>query len=139
MSAMELVSWMDEVNERVDELSIDIEGGIQTGMYCLSSSIDPLESVLVPFGHFPIDEEMLIWRSLARLLQNPNVPKCLQNSLYDWFVLAYKYKVLIRNVRNDTMLKTWELYSELPKSLALQTSIFTREPFYKFERKADDL
>jgi DNA polymerase I-like protein with 3'-5' exonuclease and polymerase domains len=45
--------------------------------------------------------------------------------------------MLIRNVKEDTMLKSWEIYPELSKGLATQTSIWTREPFYKFERKSD--
>ena len=67
-----------------------------------------------------------------------DVPKVLQNSLYDNFVLSYGFGILIRNVVEDTMLKGWEIYSELPKGLGVQASIWTREPYYKFERKSDD-
>jgi DNA polymerase I-like protein with 3'-5' exonuclease and polymerase domains len=67
-----------------------------------------------------------------------DVPKVLQNSLYDNFILSYGFGILIRNVAEDTMLKGWEIYSELPKGLGTQASIWTREPYYKFERKSDD-
>jgi hypothetical protein len=36
------------------------------------------------------------------------------------------------------MLKHWSLNAELRKSLALQTSIYTREPYYKFMRLQED-
>jgi len=71
---------------------------------------------------------------LARVLEDPNIPKILQNSLYDTFVLHWSYHIRVRNVVDDTMLKHWSLYAELKKSLALQTSIYTREPYYKFMR-----
>jgi hypothetical protein len=36
------------------------------------------------------------------------------------------------------MLKGWEIYCELPKALGVQASIWTREPYYKFQRKSDN-
>ena len=60
-----------------------------------------------------------------------DVPKVLQNSLYDNFVLAYGYQCPIRNVTEDTMLKGWEIFSELPKGLSTMASIWTREPHWK--------
>jgi DNA polymerase I-like protein with 3'-5' exonuclease and polymerase domains len=67
-----------------------------------------------------------------------DVPKVLQNSLYDNFVQSYGFGIPISNVTEDVMLKGWEIYSELPKGLGVQASIYTREPYYKFERKAND-
>jgi uracil-DNA glycosylase family 4 len=119
-------------------LSLDIEGTIATGMSCLSLADSPESAFLIPFGKFPVEEEARIWRELDSVLRNPKIPKVLQNSLYDRFVLMHKYGMLINNVVEDTMLKSWEIYSELPKALGVQTSIWTREPYYKYERKADD-
>jgi DNA polymerase I-like protein with 3'-5' exonuclease and polymerase domains len=61
-----------------------------------------------------------------------DVPKVLQNSLYDNFVLSYGYGIPIANVREDTMLKGWEIYCELPKGLDTQASIWTRQPQWKY-------
>ena len=36
------------------------------------------------------------------------------------------------------MLSGWELYPELPKGLVSNHSLYTKEPFYKFNRKSDD-
>ena len=41
--------------------------------------------------------------------------------------------MLIRGVVEDTMLKQFEIYPELPKGLAFNQSVYTREPFYKNE------
>jgi hypothetical protein len=53
-------------------------------------------------------------------------------------VQSYGFGIPISNVTEDVMLKGWEIYSELPKGLGVQASIYTREPYYKFERKAND-
>jgi hypothetical protein len=60
-----------------------------------------------------------------------DVPKVLQNQLYDNFVLGYGYRIPIRGVAEDTMIKSWEIYAELPRALSVQASIWTREPYWK--------
>lgn len=118
-------------------LSFDLEGGLDAFPCC--SVADSANNVfIIAWSKFSFDEECRVLRSLANVLYRADVPKCLQNSLYDNFVLCYGYKMLIRNVFQDTMLKGWEVYPELPKSLGCQASIWTKEPFYKFERKTDD-
>lgn len=126
-----------------DYVALDIEGGINS-MSCISFTIGMAGAFIVPlekksgdryWGH---NEELVIWKKLARVLENPLIPKVLQNSLYDRFVLAYSYGIRVQGVVEDTMLKHWELYSELPKSLGVQTSLYTDEPFYKQERKSQD-
>ena len=49
------------------------------------------------------------------------------------------YKILIRNVVDDTMLKHWEAFPELDKDLGTLCSLYTRVPYYKQERKDNDL
>lgn len=100
---------------------------------------------IVPFtageydSAWTVDEEIRIWQATSEWAYDTNVPKCLQNSLYDRFVLAYKYRILLRNVRWDTMVGHWELYPELEKSLGVQASLYTDEPYWKEDRTADSL
>ena len=120
-------------------IALDIEGGVNT-MSCISFATLPSLAFIVPFtrkdgsSYWTEQNECRIWRELALTLEDPNIPKCLQNSLYDTFVLQYSYGIRVRNVVDDTMLKHWSLYCELRKSLGVQTSIYTREPYYKFMR-----
>ena len=120
-------------------VSLDIEGGINT-MSCISFATLPTLAFITPFvkkdgtSYWSEQEECVIWRELALTLEDINIPKCLQNSLYDTFVLQYSYGIRVRNVVDDTMLKHWSLYCELRKSLGVQTSIYTRQPYYKFMR-----
>ena len=120
-------------------VAIDIEGGIDT-MSCISFAPAEDEAFIFPIyrkdGTHVTTPQM--WRELALTLEDENVPKILQNSLYDRFVLHYSYGIRVRGVTHDTMLKHWELYSELEKSLGVQASIYTDEPFYKGDRKAQD-
>jgi hypothetical protein len=118
-------------------LSLDIEGYVNN-LTCISFSQHPLRGFIVPWNTFTLEQQVELAPILARVLGNPRIPKVLQNSLYDCFVLGYGYKMPVRGVVHDTMLSSWEIYPELPKALGVQASIWTREPYYKFNRKADD-
>ena len=117
--------------------SVDIEGGLERWP-CVSVSARPSKAFTLAFSRFDADGHARVLRAFARLMERHDVPKVLQNSLYDNFVLSYGFGIQIRNVVEDTMLKGWEIYCELPKALGVQASIWTREPYYKFERKSDN-
>jgi hypothetical protein len=148
----ELDLTCDEILERLDEInrhrwevlvSFDIEGGVR-GIPCCSIATDKRKAFIIAFadsGHpsgcrYQLDEEIRIWTRLSEILSDPEIRKCLQNSLYDRFVLAYNHHILIRGVTEDTMLKHWELYCEFEKDLGFQTSYYSNEPHYKSERKS---
>ena len=59
------------------------------------------------------------------------MPKVLQNQLYDNFILSYGYGIPIRSVAEDTLIKGWSVYAELPRALATQASVWTRQPYWK--------
>lgn len=119
-------------------MSLDIEGGIKKGITCIGISTDPSNAFVFDPTDFGEEGQLYIMRELAKVLRNDVIPKVLQNSLYDNFVLSYLWRMPIRNVRHDTMLSGFEIYPELPKGLDTQTSIYTDEPYYKFERKIED-
>lgn len=118
-------------------LSFDIEGGLDA-FPCCSVAGESNRGFIIAWSKFSDEEQGRIAVALSRALHSQAIPKVLQNSLYDRFVLAYGYRMLIRNVVEDTMVKQWEIYPELPKGLGTIASIWTREPAYKFERKTDD-
>ena len=129
-----ILDKLNEIRRNKTTCAIDIEGGIDT-MSCISFATSPSYAFIVPINK---NTSPAIWQTLAATLEDSSVGKVLQNSLYDRFVLHYSYGIRVGGVVDDTMLKHWELYSELEKSLGIQTSIYTDEPYYKFERKADD-
>jgi len=139
------ICWKIDALEKLDKqpIAIDIEGYIGA-MSCVSIATSKDFGFIIPFFNkdysspFNPRDEARIWRSFARLMENPDVPKILQNSLYDRFVLHYSYGIRVRGVVDDTMLKWWELYAELEKALSVQASICTDEPYYKGERTSQD-
>ncbi len=133
---------LNRIRENKRKIATDIEGYVNN-LTCISFADDPLAGYVIPFagpgGNFWTEEdELVVWSEVKALLEDPSVPKVLQNGLYDRFVLAYTYGILIRGITDDTMLKGWEAYCELQKALALQVSIYTLEPYYKDERTTDD-
>jgi uracil-DNA glycosylase family 4 len=140
LSYWEILDRIKLIRNEKKLVATDIEGRLDT-MSCISFAISPYLAFIVPFikkdgtSYWEHDKEISLMLAIAGLLEDPNVPKILQNSLYDTFVLQFSYHITVRNVIDDTMLKWWELFCELPKSLAMQTSILTREPFYKDEGK----
>lgn len=138
-----MIELLAKVRQQKLPVAIDIEGYIDN-MSCISFANSASFAFIVPFSrksgqrYWSQQDEVRVWRALAETLEDPAVPKILQNSLYDRFVLHYSYGIRVRNVVDDTMLRHWELYSELEKSLAVQASIYTDEPYYKSTRKSDD-
>lgn len=143
-SAVGIAEECEKLRREKTAVSIDIEGYVDS-MSCISVAPSKDYSFIIPFSkkdgssYWPtVEEEVIVWRALAQLLCDPNVPKILQNSLYDRFILQYSYHCFVSNVRDDTMLKHHELYCELEKSLAFLCSIYTEEPFYKSEGGSED-
>lgn len=134
--------YFDDARAHVRLCGTDIEGYV-TNLTCISFALSPTEGFVIPFqgpggNYWSAEDEFQVWWALKEFLEDPKIPFVLQNGLYDRFVLAYTYGILIRNHHDDTLCKWWELYCELPKKLSLQTSILTLEPYYKDERDSED-
>lgn len=144
LSLEETIGELEKIKRDKPLIGLDIEGYVDN-MSCLSIAKSPTEAFIVPLAHrngtnlyATLDDEVRIWKALSSVLEDPTIPKVLQNSLYDRFVLQYSYRIVVRGVIHDTMLRHWELYCELPKSLGFQCSIYTDEPFYKEDRETED-
>lgn len=113
-------------------LSFDIEGGLDA-FPCCSVAAASNSGFIIAWSRHSDSDQGRIAVELSRVLYRNDVPKVLQNSLYDRFVLAYGYRMLIRNVVEDTMDKSCCIYPELSRGLSTITSIWTRQPYYKSE------
>lgn len=79
----------------------------------------------------PIQDIAYIWKLLAQFLSSPKFKFIGQNFKYDEDKinrLGFYLKLYW-----DIMIGTHCINSEMPKSLAFQTSVMTEEPYYKFE------
>lgn len=111
-------------------MSMDIEG-IINNWSMISFSADPMTAFTIAWSKFTLEEHCMVIREMARVLRDPEIPKCLQNGMYDAFVLGYRYKMFVAGLVEDTMLKGHEIYAELPKGLDTQASIWTLQPQWK--------
>lgn len=153
LDANQLVHLMDTWPAGVP-CSVDMEGGLPNckvndgvradskkrrhiGWKCVSLSPNPTIGYVIPWWKFDEYSKERLLRSFARLMARADVPKTLQNSLYELFVLMFGYGITIRGPIQDTMLSGWEIYCELPKGLSTQASIWTREPHWKDDEMYD--
>jgi uracil-DNA glycosylase family 4 len=118
-------------------IALDIEGYV-SWVSCLSIATSPHHAFIIPFGIFSPELDAKVIEQLRITFARTDLPKILQNCAYDYFVLAYRYQIHLANIIFDTMLSGWEIYPELPKGLGQQTAIWTREPYYKYQRKIDN-
>jgi len=134
---------MDVRNNRLTT-GFDVEGwNDNVGVTCFSIAKSPTDCLVIPLvlqGHknyWTLEEETEIWKLTAGWLTDPQCGKIVTNAAYEQFILAWKHNICIVNIVEDTMLKHWECFPELEKSLAIQASVWTNEPYYKHERTSD--
>lgn len=141
LSFIGVIDFLRDLQLHKPTIAFDVEGGVHRGgINCCSLATDPCRSYVIPFSFgeesiWPPEQETEIWIELAKVLEDPLIPKILQNSLYDRFVMAYTHGIYTHGVVDDTMLKHWELYAEFEKNLGFMCSIYTKQIFYKDEIK----
>lgn len=86
---------------------------------------------LLPDYSFAYSGLHLIYRALANCINN-NIIVAHNGSNFDFFVLAYKYKIGIKRAI-DTLLMQHRCFPETEKSLGHCMSLWTYEPFHKDE------
>jgi len=141
-----LVTLMQDIIDRKPEIAFDLEGHPnQVGVTCYSVAESPEKCFIVPLRNrdntpfWSLEQEMYIWQLTAEILGNPDIRKIAQNGMYELFVFAWRHRILVRGLVDDTMYKMWEILCEQPKSLGFIGSLFTKEPYYKDERTDPDL
>jgi hypothetical protein len=127
-------------------------------MLSLCPTGNPTTGIVIPFrlggNYWGEEEEVLVWKALADLLADANVPKTAHNCFYELFVLAWRHRMVVNNLADDTMMSHWERYPEFAKgddetkqkvgatqrkrSLGICCSMYTEQPFYKDDRLSDD-
>ena len=115
--------------------SIDIEA-MDCIPICIGIAFTKNEGITIPLwnvrdiSNISDSELNNIWNLLSLFLARHNVIG--QNFGYDRDKIK-RLGLIIKGLHSDTMLKAFAINPELPKNLAFNTSIYTREPFYKNE------
>lgn len=138
-----LLHMLDGIRSFKLPVAVDIEG-YPNGISCIGFADSSNHAFVVPFtkhdntSYWSEADELELWQAVKDVLEDVNVPKICHNALYELFCLAWAYGIVIRGLEHDTMLMHYELYCEMEKSLGFCTSIYTKQPYYKSERKSTD-
>ncbi len=97
------------------------------------------EAMCIPFTdggnpRWELEEEASIWKALSYLLER-HTGIVGQGFIYDASVLARWHRIACAIPRLDTMVAWHECYPALPKALNVITSVLTRHPYYKDDKK----
>lgn len=132
-------TYLENIFNNKLKVSTDIETRGRD-ITCISFAINPWNGISIPFYHTNgekywknIEESNYIENLVKKIINSPDIPKILQNAMYDFWVMgnsSYEPKGLYF----DTMFASHCMFSELEKNLGLLTSVYTDEPYYKFER-----
>lgn len=137
LTAFEICSKLDNWPKHLPA-AIDIEGEIPN-ITCMSVASSPSYAFIIDWKNMSDVDKPKVYTSVRRFLMDPEIPKIAHNALYELMCIAWCHKTPIAELSWDTMLSSWELFPELEKGLGTQTSLWTREPYYKYQRKiADD-
>jgi hypothetical protein len=119
--------------------SVDSIFGPYSLATCIGFGINGQKAFTIPFvkaenkHYFTLEEEMVIWRLVAKVLES--CPQVGHNALqYDHWFAAYWQKILM-HVVDDTMFAHWEVYTEMEKSLSFCSSLYLDTPYWKDELK----
>lgn len=140
----QVVTFLHDLRTSCRPASFDIEGyADDIGVTMLSICPTPTTGIVIPFfnggaSYWSLEDEIIVWRELSAYLADPNCPKRVHNAFYENFVCPWRHKLLIRHIIDDTMMKGWEIQPELERSLAVNTSFYTDEPYYKDDRTSTD-
>lgn len=126
--------------------AVDIEAGGHCLPICIGLAFSKSHGMTVPLwntdgiSHMPDSDLTRCWILVADKLMEIDVIG--QNFNYDRDKIK-RLGFIIKHLKSDVMMKAFAINPELPKNLALQTSLYTEEPFYKdegmYEGKIEDL
>lgn len=135
----EALQWIDYFMNS-ERLSVDIEV-INFEVSCINLSNDPAVACVIPIAdRWTEEEELLIWRALARLLGTEGMIKVLQNGIFDIHFMLSRYGLEIRGPIEDTMIAHSCMFPELPKGLGFLGSIYCgSQEYWKDMVKFNDI
>lgn len=134
----EALTYMQEARH-MDWIGFDIETYARQ-VSCFGVAKSPTDTMCIPLvergdPYWQEEEEVRIWEALAELLGDEKVGKIGQNLIFDIHFLLKENSILTRGRLADTMVAHSLMFPDLPKGLDFLASVYTREPYYKDDRK----
>lgn len=122
-TVQDALDWLDYYAEQ-EIVGFDIEV-LNFEVACISFSSDPEVACVIPTSQrWTVEEELLIWRGIQKVLGNPNSVKVVQNGMFDIPFLANRNGIITRGPIHDTMIAHSIMYPELKKSLGFLGSLY---------------
>lgn len=120
---------------KTESFAFDIETDYDS-VVCIAFSCDTYSGISIPWGNYNKKANKFEWKLLYQdikyILEHPAGDIVTQNGNYDTFVLSFRHGINTKlSALQDTMVAHHIMYPDLPKSLAMLTSLYTLEPFYK--------
>ena len=122
--------------QQYDDPAVDIEAGGECLPVCIGFSYKPHEGMTVPLWNtdgistIPDSDMVSIWNLASETLARSRVIG--QNFKYDEDKLR-RLGFTIKELKSDVMMKGFAINPELPKRLAFNQSLYTKQPFHKDE------
>lgn len=139
----QLVERLRDIYENDRTTAPDLEG-YPDWITCIGFATGPNKAFVVPLIHedgtswWPEEDELELLTWIAKVLEKPTCQKRMHNGSYEVFCTAWSYGIVIDGFVDDTMLLWFELFCELEKNLGFVSSILTKQPWYKHQRKSTD-
>lgn len=122
----------------VKMVSYDIEvSRTSREMSCISFSTSSKSAISIPFtaggkDYFSPEQELEVWRAIAKILENKDIIKANQNIYFDANFIYQRTGIATVNVE-DTMVAHGVLAPDFKKGLGFLASLYSFEPYYKDE------
>lgn len=118
----ECLQWL-EYFETQEKVGFDIEV-LNYEISCISFSSSPDLACIFPILGWDLNDELLLWRGIQKVLGNPNSIKIVQNGMFDIPFLLTRNGIEVRGPIHDTMVAHSIMYPELPKGLGFLGSVY---------------
>ena len=138
-AVLKFIKTCIDYGEKGWPISIDIEV-IGPEIDCISLAYDSHNTISIPFrspqgDYFSIEQEANIWLLLAALIEDPIIPICGQNIIFDLSFIFRKYGIAPQGKIYCTMVAQKILYPDFSVGLDFITSLYTNIPYYKADGK----
>lgn len=154
----QVTQYLLEIGMAKNKVSFDVETDFDNHITAFAVAKSPWDVMSIPFTvgdgipYWTEEEEVVIWKNLKTLMEDGDVEKIAQNAQFDIIIAAVNpYHMNVKGLVMDTMCGFHTVYPELAssekmkwdkeaksristgggKTLAIISSIYTKEPYYK--------
>ncbi len=145
ISEEEIRREMERLGEFEGMVAFDIETTRgELHMTSIAFATSPTHAIVIPFTidthdpYWDVETHYRILQYINTFMKNKGVKKVAQNATFDMGVLQWRYGIKTEGLVLDTMCAFHTLNPELRKSLNIQRSIYTDQPYYDHWAKMGD-